>query len=214
MKEKTEPDIFEEIDEAKVFADRAGLKLGQQEPRPTEEEIEKAAHVIADLSIEQRKAFVTIIRGMTANYEEEIEKLKKDSLRLDTINKQLSLAWEAYNEPGKRQDERARAALQILNFTDGKRQPRFNKKNLFFEYCVLINGPISTSDPVMWKEMPEPMSKEDAVTYLAKKYETTYGAIHQQLQKHRSELKKKLIRDNMSTDDLRGLLPPAKPSNI
>lgn len=119
-------------------------------------------------------------------------------------------AYTAYKEPGKRQDQRARAALKILGFTAGNRTADINKGRLMHEYLALITGSPDLNDMTSWKNPPTPLSKKAAVDALAKKHDMTSAAIGKHLRDFQTIQSRKCNADGLPSHGWHDLLPPHK----
>lgn len=92
----------------------------------------------------------------------ECDKLKK--ILLDYSNL-IAKVHEAYRSEG-RQDIRLREVARILGLNNGKKQEKFNKNDILYEYIELITGKINLET---YKVDP-PMEKWDAIEFLSKKH--------------------------------------------
>jgi hypothetical protein len=138
---------------------------------------------------------------------EENEKLRE---RLYYFLDMWGDAYSAYNQPKKRQDERARDALSILGFTkQGKRQtsPAF-KDILFHVYLQWTLKPEINIDEIK-KIYPtiqtstNPLSEREAISLLAEKYQMSLGAIRQHINTYMISERRRLKSADLPTDFLK-----------
>lgn len=142
-----------------------------------------------------------------------IEKLidERDALkqRLYELMDLWGKAYSAYNEPKKRQDERARDALKILGFTkEGKRQTSPAFKDILF-HCYLrwtLKSEINIDEikkiyPT-FQPSTNPLSERNAIILLAKKYQMTHAAIRQHINTHMISERHRLKSADLPTDFL------------
>jgi hypothetical protein len=99
-----------------------------------------------------------------------VDELEKFQAGFEVLVDTLKAARERYTEDGVRQDERARAALRVLGFTDGKRPVKVDREALYYELVSLMTGAPDLDDISTWKDPPEPMKRADALKIMAKKY--------------------------------------------
>ena len=190
--------------------------------KPTKSLEQKALDAIdflmATMTEEQREAFRTIREYDQSILNKVIESHQKISSVAKSVKEKTThhldkvvKAREAYKEPGKRQDERARAVLRILEFTDGsgKRPVQIDKRELFTEYVQHIQA----KAPGLTNNQPiDRAIKAEAIYYSAAKREMTYQAVQQHLKLHIIYIRRKLRANGENYDDLlRHLSPPTNP---
>jgi hypothetical protein len=167
-------------------------------------------HSFIESVLKQKDLTRSVIESLLK--QNELLRHERDDLtqEIQAIRIIIQQAYQAYNEPGKRQDERARDVLKILCFTSEKKQPTINKRFLFWDYLGLITGSPDINDMNTWKNTPKALSKQAAIELLAKKYVSTFNAVHKHLRDFQTEQKRACEAAGIQWHGWHNLLPPHK----
>jgi hypothetical protein len=138
--------------------------------------------------------------------EEQVHR-KRSETALDNLAGHLKKAWKEYNSPDHtRTEQRAKAFINCLGLTDGKRKKKTNKKWLYHEYVHLVHGEWDMDT----FEMKKPMGRWEALEELAKRHHLANAeSVLEQIRGHVREMSK----ENPEYCSP-GFLPGKKPSDL
>jgi hypothetical protein len=91
---------------------------------------------------------VDIVESLAIGAMKEREKREKTESALEGLLTHIRESGEKYNSPEHtRSEQRARAFFNHFGFTNGKRQEKTNKKDMFHRYMELTQGSIDPINP-------------------------------------------------------------------
>lgn len=137
------------------------------------------------------------IVGSSAKYKKDAIERKRDLKGLLLL---LNGAQKEYDsEEHTRSEQRAKAFVNHLGITSGKRKSKINKERLYWEYLELIYKKVDCNTP-----SPGPSIKHEALEFLASKYGlASADSLLEQLRRYIRE-KKKIEKEN-EDEEIEGL---------
>jgi hypothetical protein len=156
---------------------------------------------------DQAQALENALHGMADGFFKEREKRREAETALDNLVGYFKKAWAEYNSPEyTRTEQRAKAFINCLGLTDGKRKEKTNKKRLYHEYVDLVYGELDMDT----LEMKKPMGRWEALEELAKRHNLASAeSVLEQIRGHVREMSK----ENPGYCSP-GFLPGRKPSDL